>query len=46
MPTIIEQLADFAHDSRFETLPDDVVLESKRTVLDSIGCALAAVAAR
>ena len=43
MPTIVERLADFTHASRFEALPEDVVVESKRTVLDSIGCALAAI---
>lgn len=41
MPTIIETLADFATGSRFETLPDDAVQQSKRTILDSIGCAVA-----
>ncbi|MBB3181136.1 MmgE/PrpD family protein [Variovorax sp. Sphag1AA] len=40
--TIIEQLADFTAGSRFDQLPDIVVEESKRIVLDSIGCAVAA----
>lgn len=41
--TIVEQLADFTARSDFAQLPDDVVEESKRIVLDSIGCALGAV---
>lgn len=40
--TIIEQLADFTAITCFKELPDNVVHESKRIVLDSIGCALAA----
>jgi 2-methylcitrate dehydratase PrpD len=40
--TITEQLADFTAGTRFEELPDAVVEECKRVVLDSIGCALAA----
>ena len=42
MATIIEQLARFATDTRFEDLPADVVDESKRILVDSLGCALAA----
>jgi 2-methylcitrate dehydratase PrpD len=42
MATLIEQLAAFAHDTRYEDLPPAVVEESKRLVLDSFGCALAA----
>lgn len=38
--TLVEQLADFASAAEFENLPDDVVRESKRALLDSIGCAL------
>lgn len=41
--TIVEQLSDFAVRSDFAQLPADVVEESKRIVLDSIGCALGAV---
>lgn len=41
--TIVEQLADFTARSDFAQLPADVVEESKRIVLDSIGCALGAV---
>ncbi|XAH21981.1 MmgE/PrpD family protein [Xylophilus sp. GW821-FHT01B05] len=40
--TIIEQLASFTANSHFESLPESVVQESKRIVLDSIGCAIAA----
>jgi 2-methylcitrate dehydratase PrpD len=41
--TIIEQLADFAVQCEFAQLPAQVVEESKRILLDSIGCALAAL---
>ncbi len=41
--TIVEQLADFSHRTRFADLPPQVVHEAKRIVLDSLGCALAAV---
>ena len=43
MPTIIESLAEFATHATFERLPSSVVKESKRALLDSVGCALAAV---
>jgi 2-methylcitrate dehydratase PrpD len=41
LTTIIEQLASFGTDTRFEDLPPAVVEESKRLVLDALGCALA-----
>src|SRR3989304_5086215 len=41
MKTIIQQLADFISEIRYEDLPDEVVHESKRILLDSIGCAFA-----
>lgn len=41
--TLIEQLAAFSTDCRYEALPHTVVSESKRQLLDSIGCAVAAV---
>jgi len=41
--TIVEQLADFAYDTEFDALPADVIVECKRLVLDSLGCALAGV---
>src|SRR5689334_17565552 len=40
--TIVRQLADFAHDVDFASLPAPVVEECRRIVLDSLGCALAA----
>ncbi|MGY2488656.1 MmgE/PrpD family protein [Cupriavidus sp. CP313] len=41
--TIVEQLAGFTHQSGYNTLPHAVVDECKRILLDSLGCALAAV---
>jgi 2-methylcitrate dehydratase PrpD len=41
--TIVEQLADFTVDTTYESLPDDVVNESKRILIDSLGCALAGI---
>lgn len=41
--TIVQKLASFAAQSDFSQLPDAVVEECKRIILDSIGCALAAV---
>jgi len=41
METNIEKLAAFTHDTGFEQLPGAVVEESKRVIIDSIGCALA-----
>lgn len=43
MSTIIEKLADFSVNTAFEDIPAHVVEESKRLILDSIGCAFAAV---
>lgn len=43
MRTMIERLARFASASGFETLPDDVVRESQRILLDSIGVGVAGV---
>lgn len=39
--TIVQKLADFTADTRLESLPAEVVHESKRLLLDSIGCAVA-----
>ncbi len=39
-PTTIESLSDFVCRTRFEDLPGEVVTESKRLLLDSVGCAL------
>ncbi|NIE64399.1 MmgE/PrpD family protein [Burkholderia sp. Ax-1719] len=43
MKTNIEQLADFAAATPFADLPEVIVDESKRLLLDSLGCALAGV---
>ncbi|MFC1963776.1 MmgE/PrpD family protein [Chloroflexota bacterium] len=39
--TIITRLADFTAQTKYEDLPPEAVEESKRIILDSIGCALA-----
>ncbi|SHN39606.1 MmgE/PrpD family protein [Cryptosporangium aurantiacum] len=41
--TTVEQLADFAADVSLEAPPPDVVEDSKRVLLDSVGCALAGI---
>jgi 2-methylcitrate dehydratase PrpD len=41
--TIVEQLADFTVEADYSRLPAEVIDESKRLVLDSIGCALGAI---
>ncbi|MFB9123476.1 MmgE/PrpD family protein [Paraburkholderia dipogonis] len=41
--TLIEQLADFSARTDFDQLPRAVVDECKRILLDSIGCAVAAI---
>lgn len=43
MPTIVEKLAEFATSTTAESLPPEVVRESKRILLDSFGCAVASV---
>jgi 2-methylcitrate dehydratase PrpD len=43
MTTIVHQLVDVADAVRFEDLPSAVVSEAKRLLLDSIGCAVAAL---
>lgn len=40
MATIIDTLADFTTQVRFDQLPPHVIDESKRVLLDSIGCGL------
>ncbi|NDZ18831.1 MmgE/PrpD family protein [Variovorax sp. WS11] len=40
MTTNIESLAAFTADTRFDTLPAKVVEETKRVLMDSLGCAL------
>ncbi|TSD94097.1 MmgE/PrpD family protein [Skermania sp. ID1734] len=46
MPTIIEQLAEFAVDVETASLPAEVIEESKRILLDSLGCAVASLGDR
>ena len=41
--TLIDQLSSFAVNTRFDGLPVEVVDETKRLILDSVGCALAAI---
>ncbi len=41
--TLINQLSAFAVNTRFDDLPAEVVDETKRLILDSLGCALAAI---
>lgn len=41
--TLVEQLADFTEHTDFERLPEAVVEESKRLLLDSLGCAVGGV---
>ena len=40
MPTIAEQLSDYAVSLRYEDLPDDVAHLAKRMIIDTLGCAL------
>lgn len=42
MTTVAEELARFAHGLHFEDLPEAVVHEAKRRIIDSLGCALGA----
>lgn len=41
--SIVSRLSAFASEASFDQLPEDVIHESKRIILDSLGCALAAV---
>jgi 2-methylcitrate dehydratase PrpD len=41
MKSVTKELLDFIMDTDFENLPETVVHESKRIILDSIGCAVA-----
>jgi 2-methylcitrate dehydratase PrpD len=43
MSTIVNQLADFAANAENSPLPEVVASESKRALLDSLGCAVASV---
>ncbi|RHW23788.1 MmgE/PrpD family protein [Nocardioides immobilis] len=40
-PTVVHSLADFGYGTTLSTMPESVVGEAKRVLLDSIGCALA-----
>jgi 2-methylcitrate dehydratase PrpD len=40
MGNIVEELANFTTKAQFSDLPEDVVHETKRVLLDSIGCAI------
>ena len=39
MPTVAETLAAYASTLRYEDLPADVVHQTKRTIIDTLGCA-------
>jgi len=43
MDSVSEKLVMFVGETKFEDLPQDVVHEAKRVLLDSIGCALAGI---
>lgn len=43
MTDVLKGLAEFASNTHFEDLPDAIVHEAKRVLLDSIGCALASL---
>ena len=43
MSSISRQMAEFAHGLRYEEIPAEATHEAKRFLLDSMGCALAAV---
>ena len=39
MPTVSHQLSDFAVNLKYEDLPEEVIFQVKRFLLDSVGCA-------
>jgi 2-methylcitrate dehydratase len=43
MTSLSQRMADFALSLRYEDIPGDALHEAKRFLLDSLGCALAAV---
>ncbi|MBC7220944.1 MmgE/PrpD family protein [Candidatus Bipolaricaulota bacterium] len=43
MQSISRRLAEFAHELRYEEIPNEACTEAKRFLLDSVGCALAAL---
>ena len=44
MASLSQELARFVVQTRFEDLPEPVVHETKRILLDSVGCAIAGIA--
>ena len=44
MNSLSQELASFVIETKFDDLPEAVVRETKRTLLDSIGCAIAGIA--
>jgi 2-methylcitrate dehydratase PrpD len=46
MKGLTQELADFVAGTEYEDLPDSVVHEAKRVLLDSFGCALAGLGSR
>ncbi|HYC43983.1 MAG TPA: MmgE/PrpD family protein [Burkholderiales bacterium] len=40
MTTLVEQLSTYASGLRYEDLPEDVVHQAKRLIVDTVGCAL------
>ncbi len=44
MSSLTQELASFAVEAKFDNIPEAVVHEAKRILLDSIGCALAGIA--
>ncbi|ARP82208.1 hypothetical protein CAL12_16220 [Bordetella genomosp. 8] len=42
-PTVLQQLAAFVHDVRYEALPNEVIDYAKRLILDTLGCAFGAM---
>jgi 2-methylcitrate dehydratase PrpD len=44
MASVTQELVNFAVDTKFEQLPNEVINETKRVLLDCIGCALAGLA--
>lgn len=43
VPTITERLASYVNSIKFESLPEDVIHETKKRFIDALGCALGAV---
>jgi 2-methylcitrate dehydratase len=41
--TLADRLVDFALSTRYEDLPDEVVVEARRRLVDALGCAVGAL---